>query len=122
REGYGWGQVNLGDLGETLRYAGFQRLAAKYWRTGLGEMWRSVSKRAFVKALQRLVPEIRAEQLRPAPAGVRAQALLPDGSMMDDFAFVETRRIINVVNAPSPAATSSLQIGQTIANKVAARA
>lgn len=122
REGYGWGQINLRDLGETLRYAGFQRLAAKYWRTGLGEMWRSVSKRAFVKALQRLVPEIRAEQLRPAPAGVRAQALLPDGSMMDDFAFVETRRIINVVNAPSPAATSSLQIGQTIADKVAARA
>lgn len=121
REGYGWGNINLRDLAEVVGYAGFRRLAAKYWRTGLGEMWRSISKRAFVTALQRLVPEITAEQLVPAPAGVRAQALLPDGSMMDDFAFVETPRIINVVNAPSPAATSSLQIGQTIAEKVAGR-
>lgn len=121
REGYRWGNINLRDLWETVRYSGFQRLAAKHWRTGLGEMWRSVSKQAFVAALQRLVPEITAEQLTPAPAGVRAQALLPDGSLMDDFAFVETPRIINVVNAPSPAATSSLQIGQTIATRLTQR-
>lgn len=114
REGYRWRDVNGRDLWETLRYAGFQRLAAKYWRTGLGEMWRSASKHAFVTALQRLVPAIRADQLRAAPAGVRAQALRPDGSMIDDFTFVETPRIINVVNAPSPAATSSLRIGRTV--------
>lgn len=121
REGYRRRDVNLRDLWEAVRYPGFQRLAANHWRTGLGEMWRSVSKQAFVTALQRLVPEIQANHLHAAPAGVRAQALLPDGSMMDDFAFVETPRIINVVNAPSPAATSSLQIGQTVADKVASR-
>ena len=89
-------------------------MAAKYWKTGLGEMWRSASKTAFVKALQRLVPEIQAEHLHAAPAGIRAQAVAPDGSMVDDFLIQEADRVINVNNAPSPAATASLNIGKTI--------
>src|SRR6185369_1180284 len=83
REGYRKTDISLRDLADTLTYPGFLRMAAKYWRTGVGEMWRSFSKQAFVKALQRLVPEIRAEHLVTAPAGVRAQALLRDGSMID---------------------------------------
>jgi L-2-hydroxyglutarate oxidase len=103
REGYHKSDVNLGDLVESLTYSGFLRLAARYWKTGVGEMWRSVSKSAFVKALQRLLPAIRAEDLEPAPAGVRAQAVAPDGSMVDDFLIRESERVINVCNAPSPA-------------------
>ena len=119
REGYNLTDVNLDELFETLRYPGFQKLAARFWRTGMGEMWRSASKNAFVNALQKLVPEIRAEHLVKAPAGIRAQALLPDGSMMDDFAFQESERIVNVINAPSPAATSSLAIGETVVDHLA---
>jgi L-2-hydroxyglutarate oxidase LhgO len=118
REGYHLTDVNVGEFWETLRYPGFRKLAVKYWKTGLDEMWRSVSKAAFVKALQKLVPGIRAEHLERAPAGIRAQALAADGSLLDDFAFHETARIINVVNAPSPAATSSLSIGNIIVEKV----
>lgn len=121
REGYYKHHVNLPELFETLTYSGFQRLAAKYWRTGMGEMWRSLNKGAFVKALQKLVPEIRAEQLTPAPAGIRAQALRPDGSMLDDFAFQESGRIVNVINAPSPAATSSISVGEAVVDKLAER-
>jgi L-2-hydroxyglutarate oxidase LhgO len=121
REGYRKIDVNLADLAESLTYPGFLRLAAKYWRTGLGEMWRSASKRAFVRALQRLVPEITAEDLHPAPAGIRAQAVARDGSMVDDFLIQETDRVINVGNAPSPAATASLNIGNLIVDKVAPR-
>lgn len=121
REGYHLGDFNSRDLWETLRYPGFRKLAAQYWRIGLGEMWRSASKKAFVKALQDLVPAIQEEHLSEAPAGIRAQAIQPDGSMMDDFAFQESERIINVVNAPSPAATSSLAIGQTIVGKLEER-
>jgi L-2-hydroxyglutarate oxidase len=120
REGYFKTTVNLRDLAESLSYPGFLRLAAKYWRTGAGEMWRSLSKRAFVKALSRLVPEIREEHLVPAPAGVRAQALARDGSLVDDFLIEEHDRVINVLNAPSPAATSSLNIGQMIVERIAA--
>ena len=120
REGYNLTDFNSGDLAETLRYSGFRKLAAKHWRMGMGEMWRSANKQAFVKALQHLVPAIREEHLVKSPAGIRAQALLPDGSMMDDFDFQESARIVNVVNAPSPAATSSLAIGQTIVGKLAA--
>ncbi|MEJ2750192.1 MAG: L-2-hydroxyglutarate oxidase, partial [Anaerolineae bacterium] len=120
REGYHLTDVNGRDLWETLTYPGFRKLAGQYWKTGLGEMWRSASKRAFVKALQHLVPAIRVEHLEPYPAGIRAQAIQPDGSMMDDFAFQETPRILNVLNAPSPAATSSISIGQTITEKMAA--
>ena len=121
REGYRLTDVHVPDLWETVRYIGFRKLAAKHWRMGLGEMWRSASKKAFVKALQQLVPTIQEAHLMKAPAGIRAQMVLPDGGMMDDFAFVGNGRIVNVVNAPSPAATSSLSIGQHIAQKVAER-
>lgn len=121
REGYRKTDINLADLAETLGYSGFRKLAAKYWKTGLGEMWRSASKAAFVKALQRLVPEIRAEHLHPAPAGIRAQAVAPDGSMVDDFLIQEADRVINVNNAPSPAATASLNIGKTIVERLVPR-
>jgi L-2-hydroxyglutarate oxidase len=121
REGYKKTDVNLRDLAETLTYPGFLRLAAKHWRTGLGEMWRSFSKQAFVKALQRLVPEITADQLEPAPAGVRAQALSPDGTIVDDFSIQEFGRVVNVGNAPSPAATSALQIGLSISERIEER-
>ena len=118
REGYQLTDVNLQELIEILRYPGFQKLAGRFWRTGMGEMWRSASKGAFVSALQKLVPDIRAEHLVKSPAGIRAQALQPDGSMMDDFAFQETERIVNVINAPSPAATSSLAIGETVVDQL----
>jgi L-2-hydroxyglutarate oxidase len=121
REGYHKTDVNLRDLVESLTYPGFLRLAAKYWRTGCGEMWRSISKGAFVRALQALVPEIRAEHLEPAPAGVRAQSLARDGSMVDDFLIESSDRIVNVLNAPSPAATSSLLIGASIVDRIAER-
>jgi L-2-hydroxyglutarate oxidase len=120
REGYHLTDVDLGELVETLRYPGFKKLAGRFWRTGMGEIWRSVSKSAFVSALQKLVPDIRADHLIKSPAGIRAQALLPDGSMMDDFAFQESPRIVNVINAPSPAATSSLAIGETVVDQLAA--
>ena len=119
REGYRKTDLNLRDLGETLGYAGFRKLALKHWRMGLAEMWRSCNKAAFVRALQRLVPEIRGGHLTPAPAGVRAQAVSPDGAMVDDFAIDERPRVINVINAPSPAATASLSIGQLVAEKLA---
>lgn len=119
REGYTKTRVNLRDLAESLTYPGFLRMAARHWRTGLGEMWRSISKQAFVRALQRLMPEIRGEHLVPAPAGVRAQALGRDGHLVDDFLIVESERVVNVCNAPSPAATSSLNIGSLIVDKLA---
>jgi (S)-2-hydroxyglutarate dehydrogenase len=115
REGYRKSDVNAADLAEVLGYGGFWRLAFKHWRMGCEEMWRSWSKAAFVRALQRLVPDIRADMLTPSPAGVRAQAVAPDGVMVDDFALEECPRIVNVVNAPSPAATSSLSIGHWVA-------
>ena len=117
REGYKKTTVNIRDLAESLTYPGFLRLALRYWRIGSGEMWRSISKRAFVKALQRLVPEIRAEHLTPAPAGVRAQAVTWDGKMVDDFVIQRVGNVVNVGNAPSPAATSSLNIGATIVDQ-----
>jgi L-2-hydroxyglutarate oxidase len=121
REGYHKTDVNVRDLLDTLTYSGFQRLAAKYWRTGLAEMWRSFSKAAFVRALQRLLPPIEAKHLVTAPAGVRAQALAPDGNLVEDFTIIEADRVINVANAPSPAATASLNIGRMIVERVAAR-
>ena len=121
REGYYNTTVDWGDLFETLTYPGFLKLAATYWSTGLKEIWRSFSKKAFVRALQVLVPEIRANDLTAAPAGVRAQAITPDGELLDDFMFAESERIVNVCNAPSPAATASLNIGATIVGKLAAR-
>jgi L-2-hydroxyglutarate oxidase LhgO len=121
REGYRMSDINLRDLAESLGYSGFRRLAKKHWRTGLAEMWRSISKPAFVKALQRLMPEIRAEHLLPGRAGVRAQALASDGNLVDDFVIQSGDRVINVCNAPSPAATSSLNIGQLVVDQLAPR-
>lgn len=120
REGYTKTTINPLDLVESLTYPGFLRMAAKYWREGAGEMWRSVSKAAFVRALQRLVPEIRSEDLQPAPAGVRAQAVGRDGRMIDDFHIQRDGRLVHVLNAPSPAATSSLEIGQHIVSECVA--
>ncbi|HEX9161157.1 MAG TPA: L-2-hydroxyglutarate oxidase [Thermoanaerobaculia bacterium] len=114
REGYRKRDVNLRDLAETLTYSGFWHLIAKYWRVAAGEVRRSLSKRAFARALQSLVPEITPEDLVPAPAGVRAQALAPDGFLHDDFLLVSGKRSLHVCNAPSPAATASLAIAQEI--------
>ncbi len=121
REGYHLSDVNVRDLVESLTYPGFIRMAARNWRMGMGELWRSISKRAFVKSLMRLVPEIRAEHLHAAPAGVRAQALSRDGSLVDDFAIQESERVVNVLNAPSPAATASLNIGRLIVERLSKR-
>ncbi len=121
REGYRKTNINLRELWQTLTYPGFLRLAWRYWRTGLGEMWRSLNKRGFVRALQRLVPEVRAEHLNPAPAGVRAQAVDRFGRLVDDFLWVDTARMVHVVNAPSPAATASLAIAERIVDKLAER-
>ncbi len=121
REGYRKRDINLRDLSEMLTYSGFIRMAAHYWRTGAGEMVRSYSRTAFVRALQRMIPELHASDLEPASAGVRAQAVAPNGSMLDDFAFAETPRMIHVVNAPSPAATAALSIGRSIVEKLATR-
>jgi L-2-hydroxyglutarate oxidase len=114
REGYKKSQINLLELGETLAWPGFQKVAAKYWRTGIGEMYRSFSKAAFTKALQKLIPEIQETDLVEGGAGVRAQACDRDGGLVDDFLILENERVINVCNAPSPAATSSLAIGETV--------
>ena len=119
REGYRKTDVNIRDLAETLSYGGFLRLAAKYWRTGAGEMWRSLSKRAFVRALARLMPTIRGEHLVPGRTGVRAQAVSSDGAIIDDFLIEASGRVVNVLNAPSPAATSSLNIGRLVVEKLA---
>lgn len=118
REGYNWWTISPKDLFEALTYSGFLRLAAKYWKVGMGEVWRSLSKGAFVRALQRLVPEIRKEHLIAAPAGVRAQALAPEGKLVDDFLILRKDRVLNVCNAPSPAATASLNIGRHIAGEL----
>jgi L-2-hydroxyglutarate oxidase len=114
REGYTkWG-INFGEFMETLQWPGFQKVAMKYWKTGFGEYYRSFSKNAFTKALQELIPEIKKEDLVPGGAGVRAQACDRTGGLLDDFSILENSQAINVCNAPSPAATSSLAIGKTV--------
>lgn len=118
REGYDWKTWDIGDLWELARNPGPWRLARRYWRTGAAEMHRSVSKAAFVRALQRLVPGVRAEDLVRSAAGIRAQAIRTDGTLIDDFHFVDGRRSLHVVNAPSPAATASLAIGESIAARL----
>ena len=120
REGYRWRDVSWRDTVETVRYPGFLRLASRYWRVGLGEIYRSASKRAFTRALQALVPEVQASDLVRAGSGVRAQALERDGSLADDFRLVEEERMIHVLNAPSPGATASISIGQAITDMAAA--
>ena len=111
REGYTWSDINIADLAEVLTYPGFLRMMAKHWAMASYEVWRSLSKAAFTKALQRLIPEIRESDLHAAPAGIRAQALTVEGTLVDDFLLQESPRIVNVCNAPSPAATASLAIG-----------
>jgi len=115
REGYRRRDIRPGDLLGTVTDRGFLRLAGRYLRTGLGEMWRDWWKPAFVRELQRYVPEIRSDQLRFGPSGVRAQALSRDGTLVDDFVLDGSARVLNVRNAPSPAATSSLAIGGMLA-------
>ena len=115
REGYSLGRVRPGELAATLGYRGFWAMVARYWRTGSYEMYRSLSKAAFVRALQRLIPSIRPEDVTPGGAGVRAQAVAADGSLVDDFSIVSGPDAIHVLNAPSPAATASLAIGRHIA-------
>ncbi len=115
REGYKKSDISFSELGETLAWPGFQKVAAKYWRTGFGEMYRSFSKGAFTKALQKLIPEIQETDLVEGGAGVRAQACDRNGGLVDDFMILEEKKVINVCNAPSPAATSSLAIGETVA-------
>ncbi len=114
REGYKKSNINLPELFESLAWPGFQKVAAKYWRTGFGEMYRSFSKAAFTKALQKLIPEIQESDLVDGGAGVRAQACSRDGGLVDDFLILEEKNAIHVCNAPSPAATSSLAIGETV--------
>lgn len=115
REGYKKLSVDFSEFGETLAWPGFRKVAAKYWKTGIGEYYRSFSKSAFTKALQALIPEIQKDDLVPGGAGVRAQACDYEGGLLDDFAIIENKQAINVLNAPSPAATSSLSIGKTVA-------
>ncbi len=115
REGYRKSDINLAELGESLAWPGFRKVAAKYWKTGFGEMYRSFSKAAFTKALQKLIPEIQESDLVEGGAGVRAQACDRTGGLVDDFLILEDEYAINVCNAPSPAATSSLAIGETVA-------
>ena len=121
REAYGKFDLNIKDLLESITYPGFQKMAIKHWKMGWGEMWRSYNKGAFVKALRRLIPEIEAKDLSSAPAGIRAQAVSPEGALVDDFLIENNDRIINVCNAPSPAATASLNIGSTIMAQIEAR-
>jgi L-2-hydroxyglutarate oxidase len=114
REGYHKTDINWSELAEILNYPGMRKIAYKHWKTGLGEVWRSISKKAFTKALSRLIPAIREKDLIPIEAGIRAQAVAPDGAILDDFYIQDNKRIINVLNAPSPAATASFNIGRVI--------
>ena len=115
REGYKKSNIRPGEFFESLTYKGFRKVASKYWKTGFGEFYRSYSKSAFTKALQELLPDISKSDLIPGGSGVRAQACTKDGGLIDDFLILESERVINVGNAPSPAATSSLAIGKHVA-------
>ncbi len=115
REGYRWLNLSLKDIFSYFFYGGFWKMAFRFWRSGLGETWRSLSKRAFVNALRKLMPELQMSDVHRAGAGVRAQALEPSGALSDDFRIVEAERMVHVLNAPSPAATASLAIGRHVA-------
>jgi len=121
REGYTARTVSPGDLLETLAFPGFRRLMKEYLRIGLAELWRDLYKPAFVKGLQRYLPELRADQLVFGPSGVRAQSLDRDGTLLDDFSFGESAHVLHVRNAPSPAATASLAIGRYLAERAEER-
>ena len=114
REGYTWRDVDRRDVAEVLRYPGFWKLARKHWDEGAKEIWRSLNKKAFVRSLQALVPEVTADDVVPTHAGVRAQALRADGALVDDFLVVRGPGSVHVCNAPSPAATSSLEIAKAV--------
>jgi L-2-hydroxyglutarate oxidase len=118
REGYEKSDVDLVELFESLAWPGFQKVAARYWKTGLGEFYRSFSKTAFTNALRKFIPELEEDDLVPAEAGVRAQACDRTGGLIDDFKIIEKPRAVHILNAPSPAATSSLSIGKTISELV----
>lgn len=121
REGYKKLHINIGELAETLMWPGFQKVASKYWVTGFGEMYRSFSKSAFTKALQKLIPEVQKSDLITGGAGIRAQACDRKGGLIDDFLIYENKYAVNVCNAPSPAATSSLAIGDTVSDLILKR-
>ncbi|NGO06960.1 L-2-hydroxyglutarate oxidase [Streptomyces sp. HC44] len=118
REGYGWSTVRVRELGATLAWPGSWRIARRHWRYGGGELRRSVSKAAFTEAVRRLLPAVTPDDLVPAAAGVRAQAVLRDGTLVDDFLLREGARTVHVLNAPSPAATASLPIGREVGRRV----
>jgi L-2-hydroxyglutarate oxidase LhgO len=120
REGYSWRDFDLGETMEVLTDVGFRAMARQHWKSGLGEFWRSLRKREFVRSCQRLVPAVRMEDMTPGGSGVRAQAVAPDGSLVDDFRFVARERFLHVLNVPSPAATASLPIGREILKMVPA--
>jgi len=116
REGYKMHQIHAGELWESLSWPGFRKVATKYWKTGMGEYYRSFFKSAFTKALQQLVPEVQESDLVPCGAGVRAQACDRTGGLLDDFMIIERQGMVHVLNAPSPAATSSISIGDTVSD------
>jgi len=118
REGYKKTDLHLKDLIEVLSYPGFIKLAARNMKFGLSEMIRSFSKQAFVKSLQQLIPEVNSDDLVPSPAGVRAQALNRDGELIDDFQIIQGKKSLHVCNAPSPAATASIEIGEAIVTRI----
>ena len=119
REGYRHRDISIRDLSSSLAFPGFWRMARQHWRNGLDEWHRSLSKPAFVRALQRLLPEVGEKDLVPGGSGVRAQALKPDGALVDDFQFVPSGKMLHVLNVPSPAATASLSIGKAIVDTAA---
>ena len=118
REGYTWGNINVRDLAESLFFPGLWKFMLRYPSICSYEVWRSLSRKEFCRSLQKLVPEIQEQDLEPGSAGVRAQAMSSAGALVEDFSFVEGPRILQVVNAPSPAATASLAIGQVIVKRM----
>lgn len=121
REGYTFGQVDARELLEMLTFPGLLRLARRHWRTGLAEIFQSLSKQYYLRALRHLIPEITADDLLPSPSGVRAQAVTRQGDLVDDFLIRETDRVVNVLNAASPAATASLNVGRLVGERLARR-
>ena len=119
RHGYGWSRISPADMASTATFPGFWRMARKYWKTGFGEVHRSLSKRAFLAALRRLIPELNLEDLKPGGSGVRAQAVERSGALVDDFRIKQSENMVHVLNAPSPGATASISIGRYIAEAAA---
>jgi L-2-hydroxyglutarate oxidase len=118
REGYSWSDVDVREFIGTVTYPGMLRVAMKHWQYGFGEMHRSLSKAAMARQIQRMLPDVRAEDLSPAGAGVRAQAVKADGTLVDDFLLVSDGPVLHVLNAPSPAATAALPIGREILHRL----